>query len=217
MLTLDNITLSRNNSIIVKDFGLTIFANTCVTIRGRNGSGKTTLLNCIVGIKKPDAGRIIYDDDSQVIHVGHKNALTPELSVYDNLKYWADLNLMSDAIPISTMVFGLNSYLDVKVNELSQGWKKKTALTRLLLSPADIWCLDEPYVNLDSESAGILDNMIMAKCTQGGIVIIASNEDVTAGSDSISQTKQWDERRGDATIFSNENGYNISIDVEELR
>ncbi len=189
MLTLENVTIARNGITIINGFGVTIFPGTCLVVSGKNGSGKTSLLKHLAGINSYGGGSIYFNNvdvsnhrdeyHSMICHVGHSNALSSELTVYENLEYWANINNRSETISAALSVFGLYDLLTHPVGTLSQGWQRKVALTRLLLSSAVIWYLDEPYTNLDTESCNALDNMIYAKCNNNGIVVIASHKPET--------------------------------------
>jgi len=185
MLTFNKINVSVNGIDLVKDFSLTIFHGACVIIKGKNGSGKTTLLKSLSGIVALGSGKIFYNENdiinhikeynSLICHIGHGNALNLELTVLENLEYWATLNNRIDTITAASIVFDLQELFHTKVGNLSKGWQRKVALTRLLLTNAEIWFLDEPYTNLDQASCTILDNLIFSKCSQNGIVIVASH------------------------------------------
>lgn len=186
MLTLENISITRNGRVIIKNFSVTIFPSTCLVISGKNGSGKTSLLKQLAGINSYGKGDIYFNNvnvsnhrdeyHSMICHIGHNNALSSELTVQENLEFWANINNRLETIPAALSVFGLNDLLTCRVGELSQGWQRKVALTRLLLSSAVIWYLDEPYANLDEESCMTLDHMISVKSNDSGIVIIASHK-----------------------------------------
>jgi heme exporter protein A len=186
MLTLDNIAITRNGREVISNFSVTIFPGTCLVISGKNGSGKTTLLKHLSGINNYGSGYIYFNNidvsnhideyHSMICHVGHNNALSSELTVSENLNYWANINNRVETVPAALSVFGLYDLLEYPVGTLSQGWQRKVALTRLLLSGAEIWYLDEPYANLDIESCEALDNMISAKTNNNGIVVIASHK-----------------------------------------
>ena len=61
LLELQNICFERDNKKILKDINLTIDLDKFIAITGPNGSGKSTLVKIIMGIEKPDSGKIIFD------------------------------------------------------------------------------------------------------------------------------------------------------------
>ena len=60
MLELQNIYFERENRKILNDINLKIDTNKFIAITGPNGSGKSTLVKIIMGIEKPDSGKIIF-------------------------------------------------------------------------------------------------------------------------------------------------------------
>jgi heme exporter protein A len=91
MLTVDNLSLFKDDKKIFSGLGFSVSLNSALIIKGRNGCGKSSLLKIIAGISKASSGKILWgendvenfrDDfngDSQFL--GHKNFLKPELSV----------------------------------------------------------------------------------------------------------------------------------------
>jgi heme exporter protein A len=70
---------------------------------------------------------------------------------------------------------GLEGYEDVPVRRLSQGQRKRAALAALLISPATLWLLDEPYANLDGSGRVLVDRMLEAHTLRGGSAVITSH------------------------------------------
>ena len=188
MLSCHNISYNRNNKLIFKNLGFTIGAQSALIINGANGSGKTTLLKIITGIIPPTKGTItwnkqnIFEDyeyyKSSLVYIGHQNTLEYSLTVKENLKFWAELYDGKDKLEAAIYYFGLEKLLELKYSKLSAGWKKRVVLTKLLLSDAGLWLLDEPMVNLDENSIFLLFNLINTFCEREGIVIITSNQEI---------------------------------------
>lgn len=189
MLTLNNITASRNERSLFKGLSISLIDRSILTIKGENGSGKTSLLSIIAGILQPDDGEILYANEKVIgenypeycdiiLYVGHKNAVKPQLSVRENIKFWAELKGVSELVKIALDYFDLNEIADVPCGRLSAGMQRRVALARLLVSKSDIWLLDEPFTNLDESMKYKLASLISARCERGGIAIIASHEDV---------------------------------------
>jgi heme exporter protein A len=188
MLTCQDLAITREDKLILTGVGFTLFPTSSLLIQGKNGSGKTSLLKICASLHNPSSGNIFYNDvnikdaldtyRSLIFYLGHTLGLDQELTVYENLKFWAALNNTYEAIQAAASVFNLSDYFDYPVYKLSLGWQKKLALSKALLSRARIWLLDEPYTNLDKESCVRLSNMLTTRCAQGGIVILTSHQDV---------------------------------------
>ncbi len=70
---------------------------------------------------------------------------------------------------------GLAGYEDEPVRRLSAGQKKRAALARLLLLPATLWLLDEPYANLDRTGIDLVNRLLAEHSSSGGAVLVTSH------------------------------------------
>jgi heme exporter protein A len=68
---------------------------------------------------------------------------------------------------------------------LSQGQKRRVALARLWLSRRPLWVLDEPYTSLDATAAHLVTQRMEAHLDEGGLVVVATHQDMTLGSGSL--------------------------------
>ena len=191
ILEIISINLSRNKKIIFKNFCLKIISSEIVTLIGRNGSGKTSLLEMIVGLLKPESGAIKINSINieeigerkrdQFIYIPYEDALKEDLTICENLQIWANLagvNLSKELFEKSLDYFSLSEIKHVLVGKLSQGQKKKIALTKLLLINCSLWILDEPFNSLDKESIEILKKLFLLHKKNGGVVLFASHIDI---------------------------------------
>ena len=190
ILEIISINLSRNKKIIFKNFCLKIITSEIITLIGRNGSGKTSLLEMIVGLLKPESGEIKINNTNikeigerkrdQFIYIPYEDALKEDLTISENLHIWANLagvNINKELFEKSLNYFSLSEIKHVLVGKLSQGQKKKIALTKLLLINCNLWILDEPFNSLDKESIEILKKLFLLHKKNGGVVLLASHID----------------------------------------
>ena len=187
MLTLDNLSLFKDNKTIFSNLGLSVSIGSGLIVTGKNGSGKSSLLKIIAGISPTSTGKILWggeniddlrDDfngDSQ--YLGHKNFLKPELTVEENLRFYAKLNGTEVALASALSYFQLNDLANIKVKKLSAGWQKRVMLAKLLACPATVWILDEPSSNLDKEGKEMLLNLIKTRIKEDGLVIMATHDE----------------------------------------
>ena len=189
MLTLQDISCSRDGNVLFKNLGFTLGDRCILVVRGGNGAGKTTLLETIMCLRPPAAGKILYANKDvageyfkeycDIVHyVGHKTAVKPQLTVLENLKFWADLKGNNEAISAAMTFFNLKKYENILCSKLSAGYKKRVALARLMVTNSEIWLLDEPFVNLDEDGKVALATLISSRCEQGGTVLITAHGDV---------------------------------------
>lgn len=193
MLTLENITCRRAGRVLFENLGFTLGDNCILVIRGENGCGKTTLLETISCLRKPEEGRVLYANKNVIgenyqeycdiiTYVGHRTAVKPQLTVQENIEFWAGLKGNGEAVSAAIFFFGLREYKDTLCSSLSAGYKKRVALARLMVSNSEIWLLDEPFTNLDGFGKNALATLIASRVERGGAVIITAHGDVPFGS-----------------------------------
>ncbi|MBP7710364.1 MAG: heme ABC exporter ATP-binding protein CcmA [Rickettsiales bacterium] len=187
MLTVDNLSLFRDHKKIFGPLGFSVSINSALIITGKNGCGKSSLLRILAGISAASEGKILWggedvenfrDDfngDSQFL--GHKNFLKPELTVAENLKFYARLNGTEAALSSALAFFELENLANKKVKTLSAGWQKRTMLAKLLCCPSTVWFLDEPSTNLDKAGKEKLHGLIKTRIKEDGLVIIATHDE----------------------------------------
>lgn len=157
---------------------------------GENGSGKSTLLRLLAGLLPPDQGTIERAGDGQgepvtIAWLGHALGLKTGLTVGENLRFALGLNghdrRLAPAQALASV--GLEGFADVPARELSAGQRKRVALARLLLSPAVVWLLDEPYANLDPNGCRLVDRLIDRHLRAGGAAVMSLHHEAQAGLD----------------------------------
>ena len=160
-------------------------------LRGPNGCGKTSLLRILAGLSKAESGELTLADDvapeMRPAFIGHSNALKDELSVAEALQFLCSLRGATPdrgQMQAALEKFGIAKCLDATVRRLSQGQRRKVALSRLWLDDAAVWLLDEPCAHLDlaqrrGESQPGPARLGLGRGTgssQRGALIIASQE-----------------------------------------
>jgi heme exporter protein A len=187
MLTIDNLTLTKEGKKIFSNLGFSVGAGTALAITGKNGVGKTSLLKIIAGISKATSGKILWceqdiedfrdDFNGDLQFIGHKNFLKPELTILENLRFYSRLADTEIALPAALNFFKLTEIADEKVKKLSAGWQKRVMLAKLLACPATIWLLDEPFANLDKEGKFLLKGLIKTRIKEKGLVILTTHDE----------------------------------------
>lgn len=162
-------------------------------VEGDNGSGKTTLMRVLTGMLRPGSGEVLLDGApfsldtvaGAVVFLGHHLGLKFDLSARENLRLATGLyGLRGGADPDRALTeVGLAGYEDDAVRRLSAGQKKRVALARLLILPARVWLLDEPYANLDREGIALVNRLLEHHAARGGAALVTSHGAVTFAGD----------------------------------
>jgi len=154
-------------------------------VEGDNGSGKTTLLRILAGLLHIDEGALDWrgqpwrreDHLGETLFLGHHLGLKGDLTARENLAIAAGLYGVREGRGIDAVLVevGLAGYEDEPVRRLSAGQKKRAALARLLLLPATLWLLDEPYANLDRTGIELVNRLLSRHAAEGGAALVTSH------------------------------------------
>jgi heme ABC exporter ATP-binding subunit CcmA len=134
----------------------------CYVLIGENGAGKSTLLRILAGLLRPTHGTVLvfgendpHDVRERIGYMSHAAMLYDELTAQENLRYFAGLypgrKCLSPAEALRQV--GLDPELQRPFGQYSQGMRQRTSLARVLLSEPELLLLDEPFSNMDVESA----------------------------------------------------------------
>ncbi len=159
-----------------------------VLVQGPNGAGKSTLLRVCAGLLRIDSGRAevlghdLVTDRAAVRRsvglLGHDTALYDDLTVEENLRFWARASRIDDeAVPAALDRLGVADRLrDVAVRNLSAGQRRRTALAAVVVRRPRLWLLDEPHSGLDQGGRDLIDQVILDAASAGATVMLASHE-----------------------------------------
>lgn len=167
---------ARNGRAILSGISFDLAAGTCLVLRGPNGVGKTTLLKTLAGLLSPHQGTLQIDAD-QIAYAGHLDAVKAQMTVAENLRFWAGVYGTAD-VHAALNKLELAALADRPAHTLSAGQKRRLGLGRLLVSGRGIWLLDEPTASLDSRNTALLARVISDHCAAGGIAVLSTHLDL---------------------------------------
>jgi phospholipid/cholesterol/gamma-HCH transport system ATP-binding protein len=181
MIAIERVKKSFNGKAVLRGVDLKIGDGETVVIVGCSGCGKTVLLKSIIGLVKPDAGRILIDGedvtqmDRDALFRARKKfgmlfqgaALFDSMTVEENvglaLREHTDYSdeEIRNRIRDKLKVVGLPGIEKKKPAELSGGMKKRVGLARALVMDPKVVLFDEPTTGLDPVMADAINNLIL--------------------------------------------------------
>lgn len=174
MLNVHELCLERHFQPVFQPLSFELSTGELLVFTGPNGSGKTTLIRLLAGLLDPTTGKI-ESQTGNLQYVGHDAAVKAELSVYENLKFYAGLSGNNDNLENLIAKMGLSGCAEQVSRTLSAGQRKRTALARLLLADAQLWFLDEPYTNLDTAGIELIDQILDRHLQNGGSCVMTTH------------------------------------------
>jgi heme exporter protein A len=179
--------VERGGRQVLREVSFTLAGGEALTVMGPNGAGKSTLLRTLAGLLPKEAGTITLEGgaedeiSTQAHYLAHADGLKAQLTVAENLEFWAEYLSAGDrarslSVATALKTMGLAPLADVAVALLSAGQKRRAALARLLVAYRPLWLLDEPLTALDAASRARFAAAMRDHCALGGAVIAATHE-----------------------------------------
>jgi ABC-type multidrug transport system ATPase subunit len=173
---------------VLRGVDFVAYPNETIALMGPNGAGKTTLLNILSTLLAPDAGRLSYfghslkGNESEIRRrmgmVGHQGMLYSELTIEENLRFYAALYaVLQPKMRIDQILdlVELKKQRQQVVRTLSRGMQQRLSIGRSLLHDPQILFLDEPFTGLDQNLSGRMLKLIQQLAGQNKTVLITSH------------------------------------------
>lgn len=169
ILTVDEITKAYGERKIFDQASFFLHEGEKAGILGINGTGKTTLLRMIVGEDEPDTGNIIMAKGKVISYLPQNPVFDPDENMLSAVLHFENYDSSiqktdqlagseSDAKAMLSKL-GVTDF-DKTCGQLSGGERKRLALVKTLMAPADILILDEPTNHLDQSMADWLEERL---------------------------------------------------------
>jgi len=174
---------------VLRGVSFSLLPGSALGICGSNGAGKTTLLHLLASILKPDAGTItlfgIQAGRSRAYRqkigfVPQEIALSPRLSVRQNLEFWAAANGLKGkakdaAVEEAIRLTNIAGFLDKRVSHCSGGMARRANLAAGLVGRPSLILLDEPTAGIDEENRDAILHSVSGLRNEGRMVIMVNH------------------------------------------
>ena len=209
MIELQEVSLCYGDKKILDKVSLSIKDNKIKAILGPSGVGKSTILKLILGLIKPNSGKILIDGvditplkESKLYPIRRKmgivfqgNALFDSMTISENLGFFLRENLRlteqetEKRVQEQIAFAGLEGYEDALPEKLSGGMKKRVAIGRALIFNPAMILFDEPTAGLDPLSSKKILGLISSlrhKNNLGAVIVTHIIDDVFQVADKVS-------------------------------
>ena len=194
----ENLVKIYNDRTVVNDISIEVNKGEVVGLLGPNGAGKTTTFYMVVGLVRPNSGKIFVDDkdltnltmDKRARHgIGYlpqESSIFRKLSVEDNIKLVLELNDKLSAREKSKKLeelldeFRIRKLRDTMAVALSGGERRRVEIARALAASPEFILLDEPFAGIDPIAIGEIKDNIKILSNRGlGVLITDHNPKAT--------------------------------------
>ena len=172
---------------VLKDVSFSVERGQIFGYLGRNGAGKTTSIRILMDVFNANSGSILMDGkpfDASKYSIGYlpeERGMYSKTKVLDQLVYFARLRGMSkkeatESAQAWAKRFGVDIYLDRKLETLSKGNQQKVQITLAFVSNPDILILDEPFSGLDPVNSKLFQDALLDHISANRIIIFSSHQ-----------------------------------------
>ena len=168
----------------LRDVSLALEPGQLYVLRGENGAGKSTLLRIIAGLSRPTTGDVqIFGAKPRSArertgYMGHAPLTYDELSAMENLRFFAKLYGIDSETPLRSALerVGLDPQLARRAAQYSQGMRQRLSLARAIFHSPSVLLLDEPFSNIDPESASQIARLLGEMRSAGTTILLITHQ-----------------------------------------
>lgn len=186
-VALDDVSKTFAHVVAVNHLSLSVPRGVVYGILGPNGAGKTTTIRMLVGILRPDSGRVRVLDSNDPAQIKPRLGYLPEekglykkMRVLDLVAYFGRLKGMTRAAAYSRGrslldEFDLGDWHDQKCESLSKGMGQKVQIVATLIHDPELIVLDEPFSGLDPVNVELVRNIVLAQRSRNRTVLLSTH------------------------------------------
>lgn len=183
----NHITKTFGEKVAIKDINLSIPEGKIFGLLGPNGAGKTTLIRIINRITIPNEGQVLFKgnpitqrDVEKIGYMPEERGLYRKMKVGEQAMYLAELKGMSTRDAMNGLKdwfvrFGIQSWWDKKVEELSKGMAQKVQFITTVVHKPSLMILDEPFSGFDPVNAEVIRQEILRLKEEGATIILSTH------------------------------------------
>lgn len=190
ILSVTDLTKTYDGKTALDHVGFSVQRGEFLSVLGPSGCGKTTLLRILIGLLRPDSGRILLEgtditdfapDQRKMGIVFQNYALFENMTVRKNIEYAMRLrpDLRANAAARATELIeqvGLSDHADKYPAKLSGGQQQRVAIARALALQPEVLCFDEPTSALDPELTGEVLKVIRGLKGRDNTMVVVTHE-----------------------------------------
>jgi heme ABC exporter ATP-binding subunit CcmA len=182
---LDQVSKLFGNFAALRRVSVKFTSGACYVVLGENGAGKSSLLRILAGVLRPSFGSVQvfghakpHQARARIGYMSHAPMLYDELTAEENLRYFASLYPGRACLTPQEALrqAGLDSTLNRPVGQYSQGMRQRVSLARVLISVPELLLLDEPFSNMDAESARQMIELLASLGQQQRTIILTTHQ-----------------------------------------
>ena len=187
IVEIKNVSKNFGQKVALDDVSLEIPEGKIFGFLGPNGAGKTTLIRIINRITIPSSGQVFFqghpitqDDVEKIGYMPEERGLYKKMNVGDQAMYFAQLKGMSKTDAQNALKewferFGIQSWWNKKVEELSKGMAQKVQFITTVVHRPKLLILDEPFSGFDPVNAELVRNEILRLKNEGATIILSTH------------------------------------------
>ena len=189
MLIAENLFKSYKREPVLRGVSFSVHPGSVLGLCGSNGAGKSTLIHIVASILPPDSGSLflagipISDKRAyraQIGFVPQNIALSPNLTVRQNLSFWASMHglggkRLKQAVDQAAEMANVTAFLQKPISRCSGGMAKRANLAAGLVGSPKLVLLDEPTAGIDEENRDLILKTILDLRQQGCMVLVVNH------------------------------------------